>query len=156
MPIPVAVYVRISDDEEETRDGVTRQQEDCAALASIRRWIIGDVYEDNRSAAYRPEVVRDRFERMLTDLESGAVRGVVVYNLDRLVRQPTDLERLIRIYEKHRGILEFVSASLQGDIDLSSDDGITMARVMVAFANKSSRDTARRVLVSHSAPACEG
>ena len=79
---------------------------------------------------------------MLTDLGSGAIRGVVVYNLDRLARQPTDLERLIKIYETHP---EYVFASLQGDIDLSSDDGITMARVMVAFANKSSRDTARRV-----------
>jgi DNA invertase Pin-like site-specific DNA recombinase len=138
----VGVYVRISDDEEEAREGVTRQTEDCQALAAIRRWTVGDVYEDNDTSAYKADVVRERFEQMLTDLESGVVRGVVVYNLDRLARQPIDLERLIRIYEAHP---EYVFASLQGDIDLSSDDGITMARVMVVFANKSSRDTARRV-----------
>lgn len=142
MPIPVGVYERISDDEEETREGVTRQHEDCVALTSIRRWAVGDVYEDNDKSAYQVSVVRDQFERMLTDLESGAIRGVVVYNLDRLVRQPTDLERLIKIYEMHP---EYVFASLQGDVDLASDDGITMARVLVAFANKASRDTARRV-----------
>lgn len=141
MPILVGICVRISDDEEEAREGVTRQREDCEALASIRRWRIGDVYEDNDKSAYK-DVIRPQFERMLADLEVGAIRGVVVYNLDRLTRKPTDLERLIKIYETHP---EYVFASLQGDIDLSSDDGITMARVMVAFANKSSRDTARRV-----------
>ena len=36
-------------------------------------------------------------------------------------------------------------ATVQGDIDLSTPDGRTMARVMVAFANKASMDTARRV-----------
>lgn len=142
LPISVGVYVRISDDDEETREGVTRQREDCEALASIRRWTVGDIYEDNDVSAYRTDVVREQFERMVTDLESGGIRGIVVYNLDRLARQPTDLERLIRIYETHP---EYVFASLQGDIDLSSDDGITMARVLVAFANKASRDTARRV-----------
>ena len=58
MPIPVGVYERISDDEEETRDGVTRQHEDCVALASIRRWAVADVYEDNDVSAYRAGVVR--------------------------------------------------------------------------------------------------
>lgn len=142
MVMSVGVYLRISDAEEGDTEGVTRQREDCCALTSIRRWTVGRVYEDNDISAYRRKVVRPDFEQMLTDLRSGAIKGVVVYNLDRLARQPKDLERLIDIYEEHP---EYVFASLQGDIDLSSDDGVTMARVMVTFANKSSRDTGRRV-----------
>ena len=37
------------------------------------------------------------------------------------------------------------TAAVTGSLDLSTDSGITMARIMVAIANKSSRDTARIV-----------
>jgi hypothetical protein len=65
----------------------------------------------------------------------------VVYDVDRLARQPADLERIIKTYDRK----SLVFATVQGDIDLSTPDGRTMARVMVAFANKASMDTARRV-----------
>lgn len=153
VPIIVGAYERISDDAEETGAGVERQREDCHALASIRRWDIARDYEDNDLSAYRRKVVRPQFEQMLIDLASGAIRGVVVYDLDRLVRQPRDLERLIDIYEEN---LDYVFSSLQGDIDLTTSDGRTMARVMVAFANKSSADTSRRVKRKQQALVFEG
>ena len=78
------------------------------------------------------------------------IDGVVVYDLDRFARQPVDLERAIRIFDGRVG-LRF--ATVQSDIDLSSPDGRTMARVMVAFANKASNkasmDTSRRVRRKH-------
>lgn len=153
MPIIVGAYERISDDAEAAGAGVERQREDCHALASIRRWDIARDYEDNDLSAYQRKVVRPRFEEMLKDLGSGAIKGVVVYDLDRLVRQPRDLERLIDIYEENPG---YVFSSLQGDIDLTSSDGRTMARVMVAFANKSSTDTSRRVKRKQQALVSEG
>lgn len=146
MAVPVAVYTRISDDwrggGDERGEGVARQRDDCLALASVRRWKASRVYEDNDVSAYKRGVRRPEFEQMLLDLQAGTVRGIVVYNLDRLARQPKDLERLIDVYEDHRG---YVFASLEGDIDLVSSDGRTMARVLVAFANKASADTGRRV-----------
>lgn len=142
MAIPVGVYTRISDAEEGDTLGVSRQRQDCCDLVGIRRWRMGRVYEDNDFSAYQRKVVRPDFEQMLTDLRAGAIKGVVVYDLDRLVRQPRDLERLIEIYDDHP---EYVFTSLQGDINLTSSDGRTMARVLVAFANKSSSDTSRRV-----------
>ncbi|MFJ2650830.1 recombinase family protein [Streptomyces sp. NPDC087420] len=153
MPVIVGAYERISDDAEDTGAGVERQREDCHALASIRRWDIARDYEDNDLSAYQRKVVRPQFEQMLTDLESGVIKGVVVYDLDRLVRQPRDLERLIDIYEENPG---YVFSSYQGDIDLTSPDGRTMARVMVAFANKSSADTSRRVKRKQAALVAEG
>ena len=92
-------------------------------------------------SAYQPKVIRSDFERLLADLEAGTIQGIVVYDLDRLARKPTDLERIITIYDR----APLVFATVQGDIDLSTPDGRTMARVMVAFANKSSMDTARRM-----------
>lgn len=146
MPVPVGVYLRISDDyqerDEDRRKGVTRQLADCKAIVGVRRWETGEVYEDNDISAYKRGIVRPDFERMLEDLRAGAIRGVVAYDQDRLTRRPADLERLIDIYEDRPG---YVYATAQGDIDLSTADGRTMARVMVAFANKSSADTGRRV-----------
>lgn len=141
MAVSVGVYLRISEDSRGEALGVARQREDCCGLATVRRWT-PVVYEDNDVSAFRRSVVRPEFERMLTDLKSGSIRGIVVYDLDRLARQPKDLERLIDIYEDTPGL---ICASLQGDINLATADGRTMARVMVAFANKSSADTARRV-----------
>jgi len=142
MPIDVGVYVRISDDSEGDAKGVARQRDDCCALAAVRRWNVVRVYEDNDFSAYQRKVVRPEFEALLGDLHLGVIQGVVVYNLDRFARQPRDLERAIDIFEERPN---FVFATLEGDVNLASTDGRTMARVMVAFANKSSADTGRRV-----------
>jgi site-specific DNA recombinase len=136
----VAVYTRISDDDEGKRLGVKRQEEDCRALANLRGWQVAYVACDNSVSAYKTNIVRPEFERMMTDLEAGLVDGIVAYDLDRFARQPTDLERAIKLYDKRPGVF----ATVQGDIDLGSADGRTMARIMVAFANKSSMDMSRR------------
>lgn len=142
MAVEVGLYTRISDDPALDRGGVERQREDGAAMARARRWRPAAVYEDNDLSAYKRGVTRPRFEQMLRDLRDGVVKGIVGYNIDRLFRQPRDLERVIDIYEDHP---EYVFATLEGDINLATSDGRTMARVMVAFANKASADTSRRV-----------
>ena len=81
----------------------------------------------------------------MEDLERTHLDGLVVYDLDRFARQPLDLERSIRIFDSRK----LVFATVQSDIDLSTSDGRTMARIMVAFANKSSMDTSRRVRRKH-------
>jgi site-specific DNA recombinase len=141
VAVSVGVYLRISDDSAGEAKGVARQREDCTALAAVRRWE-PVIYQDNDVSAFRRGVVREDFERLLADLKAGQIRGIVVYDLDRLARQPRDLERVIDLYEETPGL---IFASLQGDINLSAADGRTMARVMVAFANKASADTGRRV-----------
>ncbi|GAA3300904.1 hypothetical protein GCM10020295_42840 [Streptomyces cinereospinus] len=80
------------------------------------------------------------------DLQTGVLDGVIAYDLDRLARQPRDLERLIDVFEDRP---ELVFCTVTNDIDLSTSDGRTMARVMVAFANKASADTGRRVARKH-------
>ncbi|MDT0466416.1 recombinase family protein, partial [Streptomyces gibsoniae] len=131
---------------EESRLGVARQREDCERLADLRSWQAVKVYEDNDVSAFKRNVVRDEFELMLKDLRAGLINGVIAYDLDRLARQPRDLERLIEIFDE-RPRLEF--ATVTNDVNLGTPDGRTMARVMVAFANKSSHDTSRRIKRKH-------
>lgn len=145
---PVGIYARISDDQEEEAKGVRRQIQDGLAIARVREWPTDERfhYVDNDVSAFKRKVKRPQWERMMTDLEAGAIGGIVVYDLDRFARQPKDLERALDIYADRE---DLVFATVQGDINLMTPDGITMARVMVAFANKASMDTARRVKRKH-------
>lgn len=146
MARKVGVYTRISRDDEGESLGVARQQQDCERLADLRSWQVVKTYEDNDVSAFKRNVVRDEFELMLRDLRAGLIDGIVAYDLDRLARQPRDLERLIEIFDE-RPRLEF--ATVTNDINLGSPDGRTMARIMVAFANKSSHDASRRIKRKH-------
>jgi site-specific DNA recombinase len=141
MTIRIGAYQRISLDWEGEGLGVARQRADATKLAALKNWDIAEFYTDNNISAFKSSVLRPEFERMLSDLASGQIDGIVAYDLDRIARQPVDLERIIRLYEQRAGL---VFATVQGSIDLSTSDGLTMARVMVTFANKSSMDTSRR------------
>jgi DNA invertase Pin-like site-specific DNA recombinase len=146
-------YVRISDAREDDTAGVDRQEADCRALAERRGWTVTEVYPENDTSAFKrrrvelPDgttalrVVRPAFRKLLDDLAAGAIDALVAYDLDRIARDPRDLEDLIDVVEQHK----IPTAAVTGSLDLSTDAGITMARIMVAVANKSSRDTARRV-----------
>jgi site-specific DNA recombinase len=150
--VRVGTYTRLSELVDPEQLGIERQTHDAASLVKLRGWKLERQYCDPDVSAYQPKVVREDFERLLEDLESGAIQGIVVWDLDRLVRQPSDLERIIAIYDRK----PLVFATVQGDIDLSTPDGRTMARVRVAFANKASMDTARRVARQKLARAISG
>jgi DNA invertase Pin-like site-specific DNA recombinase len=133
--------------------GITRQKEDILALADklgvrIVRW-----YEENDTTAFKKKrirlpngrsvwrVIRPEFRQMLEDYEDGAIDGVIFYDLDRLARQPRDLEDLIDLAEYYKRPV----ATVTGEIDLRTSNGRAMARVLVAMANKSSEDASRRI-----------
>ncbi len=137
----IATYSRISQDLEREGLGVARQQSDTHKLALQKGWSASADYIDNNVSAYRT-VTRPQFERLLADLTAGKHDGLIVYDLDRLARQPRDLERLIDIYEARPSLL---FATVQGDFDLSTTDGRFVARLMVNVANKASADTSRRI-----------
>jgi len=86
-------------------------------------------------------VIRPEFRQMLEDYEDGVIDGVIFYDIDRLARQPRDLEDLIDLVEHYKRPV----ATVTGEIDLRTSGGRAMARVLVAMANKSSEDTSRRV-----------
>ncbi|WP_346114590.1 recombinase family protein [Nonomuraea maheshkhaliensis] len=157
----VGLYVRISDDREELGRGVARQLEDATAHALRRGASETRVYEENDTSAYKKRrrvvrgedgdsyfiwrVIRPVWQQMLADLRHGVIDAVVVYDIDRLARDPRDLEDAIEIAQFRSKRFEGVTGSL----DLNTDSGVAMARVMVAMASKASADTARRVKRMH-------
>lgn len=137
------VYCRISD-ENSDGGGVDRQLEDCLALARRRGWAVdpGDVYrEDGFSASRRARRRRPRFEAMLQRIAGDDVARVLVWNVDRLYRDPRDLLRLTDLTKRR---VEVVTV-MGGDLDLNSDDGVMRAGIMSYVAQREADAVSTRV-----------
>jgi hypothetical protein len=79
---------------------------------------------------------------MLDVVKAGAVDAVIVYNLDRFTRNPDELSAWIVAAELNSGV-KIIST---GDVlDLSDDDAIFKARILLAVAEKESANISRRV-----------
>jgi site-specific DNA recombinase len=124
-----AVYLRQSFDRNDDQLAVARQREDCVALCERRGWTWTE-YEDNDYSATDGKP-RPAYQRMVGDIRSRAVNGIVAWHVDRLYRQPRDLEDLIDLANVHNIPL----ATVSGDIDLSTDMGRLVAR-LVGATNK--------------------
>jgi site-specific DNA recombinase len=150
-------YTRISDDTEHQARGVARQDEDERAFIEAAGGVVGPLYEENDTSAYRKKrvrlpdgmivyrVLRPVWQRMLADLRAGVITAACVADLDRLARDPRDLEDAIEVVEHYRRPI----VGVRGGFDLLSDNGRFAARILVAQANKSSADTAARVARKH-------
>ncbi|MDI3386943.1 recombinase family protein [Streptomyces sp. B-S-A8] len=134
------------------RDGIARQREDVYDLATARGCTVHR--EDNDTSAYKRQARRAGFEELVFDLDRGVISGILAYNIDRIARQPRDIERLIDTYEQARRPMVF--GTVAGDYDLTTADGRFQARIYVTIANKFSSDAARRVSRQKLADARDG
>jgi site-specific DNA recombinase len=145
VPKSAGIYARISSDREGLQLGVQRQVEDCRALAERRKWPVVKVYIDDDVSAYKSRI-RPAYQQMLADLRNGVLDAVIVWNLDRLHRQPKELEEFFDICDAAQ-VVDL--ASVAGDINLGSDDGRFHARILGAVARKESDDKSRRLKRKH-------
>jgi site-specific DNA recombinase len=131
---------------------VARQIEDCVRLAERKGWQVVEQYVDDDVSAWSGRK-RPQYARSLDDLEAGTINGLLVYDLDRLHRQPSELEAFIELCGRLR--LTNV-ASVSGDIDLTTADGQFQARILGAVAKKESDDKSRRIRRKHAELAASG
>ena len=125
-----AIYLRISQDRENTRLGVDRHREDAEALVAARRWSVVDVYEDN-DVSGKGNKKRPAFERLLNDVESGLIDVVVAQEWPRLERNRADGVRIIEAAQCHHVLLTFAKGS---DIDCTTAAGRLSADMFSAIA----------------------
>jgi len=109
---------------------IERQREDCENLARFRHWEVVETYVDQSISASDKTKKRPAYLQMVADYEAGLLDAIVCYDLDRLTRQPRELEDWIDRAES-RGLL-LVTAN--GDADLSTDGGRMYARSKAAVA----------------------
>ncbi len=129
-----------------------RQLEDCERLAERKGWVIVERLRRRRRERVERQA-RPEYARCLERSAAGAIDGLLVYDLDRLHRQPRELEDFIDLCEQLR--LTNV-ASVSGDIDLTTADGQFQARILAAVAKKESDDKSRRIRRKHEELAVDG
>ena len=102
VAVRVGVYARISSDREADGLGVRRQLEDCERLAERKGWEVVERYVDDDVSAWSGRT-RPEYARCLDDLRTGVIDGLLVYDLDRLHRQPRELEAFIDLCVRRCG-----------------------------------------------------
>lgn len=151
-PRSAAIYARISSDQDGTALGVTRQVEDCRALAKQLGWTVAEEYVDNDISAYTGKK-RPGYQRMLDDLVAGERDAVIAYHLDRLTRRPIELEHFVEVATTAKVAVRFVSG---GDFDLVSGDGLMVMRMLSAVAAGESATKSRRLKRKNDEAAAKG
>lgn len=149
MPVAAALYCRISRDAERRGLGVARQEQDLVALAERKGWCVQGVYTDNDISAARKAGVtadRPRYTAMLDAIRDGRVQAVAVWDQDRLVRDPMELEQFLVLCEL-AGLHHLSTVSDQWDI--GSGEGIMVARIKAAVAAEEVRKLTKRIRRKH-------
>lgn len=139
--IRAAVYCRISEDPRGSKLGVERQEVDCRRLIETKGWTVADVYVDNDVSATTGRH-RPAYARMLDDIKAGIIDAVVVWDQDRLVRHPKELEHFFEVCDA-AGVTRL--ASVGGDVDLATGEGILVARIKGAVAAEEVRKLRARI-----------
>jgi site-specific DNA recombinase len=98
------------------------------------------LYLDDGLSAWKSNVRRKDFETLLERARAGVSQGIAVWHVDRLFRQPRDLERLIDLADHGFRVI-----SSHGSRDLSDPDDRFILRIEVAHAARSSEDASRRI-----------
>ncbi|MFF3607434.1 recombinase family protein [Streptomyces sp. NPDC002463] len=165
VPQRPGCYLRTSCDRRGDEKGLDLQLQDVDRKRIDLAWgPFAQVYRENDTGAFKKKrltkndgtvdwvVIRPAFRRMLSDLLSGEIDGVIFYDTDRLARQPRDLEDLIDIVEHTTR----PAVGVTGALNLLNDADRHMARMLCLMALKASEDTSRRVARNHLADASAG
>jgi DNA invertase Pin-like site-specific DNA recombinase len=138
------IYCRISLDSTGEGLGVARQEEACRALCERRGWQVVDVITDNSVSA---TTLRKRagWDRVLGLITAGSVDVVVAWQVDRMYRQPRDLEDLVDLAEQTKITL----ATVSGDLDLTTPNGRLVARIVGATARQEVEIKSERQKAAH-------
>jgi DNA invertase Pin-like site-specific DNA recombinase len=155
------LYLRLSDGRRE--EALTGREAKLRAEAQRLGWTVNRTVRENdinadgtlkpASAFKRVKTIRSDgseewrvkrpgFDSVISDLMNGHAHALLAEDLDRLARDPMDLEDLITCAERKGSIIRSAST---GEIHLETSDGRVMARVVCAFSRKESEDKGRRV-----------
>ncbi len=125
-----AVYLRISLDQTGEGLAIDRQREQCEQILSQRGWTLAlPPFEDSLSASDARKN-RPGYDALVKAYDARQFDALVCYDMDRLTRQPRQMEDWLDAAEQHG--LALVTAN--GEADLTTDAGRTFVRVRMAFA----------------------
>jgi site-specific DNA recombinase len=151
MTTRAAMYLRISLDRTGEGAAVDRQREACLKLIEYKGWENVGEYVDNSVSATKKRA-RPEYERLIGDVRAGKIDVVVVWKLDRLTRRPIEIEDWIDLNESH-GVNV---TTTDGDMDLSTATGQTIAGILAQIARGEMRMKSDRQKAAHVQRAAAG
>lgn len=117
-----------------------RQLADILRMMLAKGYRLGVILRDDNVSAFKRNTRRPAWLELLRRVTARECQGVMCWNLDRLVRQPWDLEILIKLSEEDG----FIADSCSATYNLSDDQNRTYLRILVAFFNAESAANSRR------------
>lgn len=142
-------YLRVST-EDQAREGYSlgAQRDRLAAFAASQGWKVAEYYVDEGISA--KDMNRPALKRLLNDIQRGEV--VLVYRLDRLTRNVSDLDHLLRKWES-TGVL---FRSCTEDFNTTTAAGRLFIRLVADLAQWERENLGERVRMGLTKRAQEG
>lgn len=137
----LACYIRVSTEEQAHEGNSLVEQEE-----QLKRFAVGNGFDDTYRI-YRDEgysarsLERPAMQKLLLDVSSGHVTGVVTTRIDRLTRRVGDFARLIELFNEH-GVFY---RSTRQNFEVSTAMGRMMATILSAIAEFEREMIAERV-----------
>jgi site-specific DNA recombinase len=124
----VVGYIRVST-EDQAREGVSlaAQQAKLEAYGVVKDWTVDIIRDEGASAKH---LKRPGVQRLLTLVHAGEVDVVMIYKLDRLTRSVVDLDKLMKVFDKHGVAL----VSLQESLDATTATGRLMMNLLASVS----------------------
>lgn len=139
MPDRVAIYARVSSEDQAERQTIEAQLHACRERAAQRGWTVVEEFRDEGVSGSTPFEQRPEGHRLLEAAEAKLFQRVLVLCVDRLSRDVVDAAVIRRELDRRKVPLEFVLQTFD-----ESPEGELMFSQFVAFAQYERRVIGRR------------
>ncbi len=139
----VGIWIRVSTEDQARGDSPEVHRRNAEQFAQLRSWDVVEVY-DLSGVSGKTVMGHAETRRMLTDIKSGRISGLVFSKLARLARNARELLELADIFQAHNADL----TSIHESIDTSTPSGRMFFGIIASVAQFEREETVDRLRLS--------